>query len=75
MTEIPDRPDEDRLGPDSPWADLRPMIAYLAVVGVVLTLAARNGYSWAYVLGLVLTLVWVLGFVLSHERRERWFRW
>ncbi|MDQ3895410.1 MAG: hypothetical protein M3292_12265 [Actinomycetota bacterium] len=51
------------------------MIAYLAVVGVVLTLAARNGSSWAYVLGLVLTLVWVLGFVLSHERRERWFRW
>lgn len=75
MAQITDHPEEDRLGPDRLWADLRPMIVYLAVVGAVFTLAARKDYTWAYVLGLVLTVVWVLGFVVSRDRPERWFRW
>jgi hypothetical protein len=75
MTEVPDHHGEDPLGPDRPWADLRPMIVYLAVVGAVFTLAARKDYTWAYVLGFVLTVVWVVGFVVSRDRPERWFRW
>lgn len=68
-------PEADPLGPDTRWADLSPMIAYLLVTGLVLTLATWRGLAWAYVLGLVLTAVWVLGFVVVRKRPERWFRW
>jgi hypothetical protein len=75
MTEITEQPGEDRLGPDRQWADLRPMILYLCVVGAVWTLAARKDYSWAYVLGLVLTALWVTGFIVARNRPTRWFIW
>jgi hypothetical protein len=51
------------------------MIVCLAVVGAVFTLAVGKDYTWAYVLGFVLTVVWVVGFVVSRDRPERWFRW
>jgi cell division protein FtsW (lipid II flippase) len=65
----------DPLGPDVQWADLAPMIAYLIVTGLVLTLATWKNLAWAYIVGLVLTAIWVLGFVVARNRPERWFRW
>lgn len=65
----------DPLGPDVQWANLSPMIAYLIVTGLVLTLATWKNLAWAYITGLVLTAIWVLGFVVVRNRPERWFRW
>jgi cell division protein FtsW (lipid II flippase) len=65
----------DPLGPDVRWANLAPMIAYLVVVGLVLTLATWKNLAWAYITGLLLTAVWVAGFVVDRNRPERWFRW
>jgi hypothetical protein len=65
----------DPLGPEESWADFRPMILYLMVTGAVLTVAAKTDDAWAYVVGLVLTAGWVLGFVVSRNRPERWFIW
>jgi hypothetical protein len=65
----------DPLGPDVPWANLAPMIAYLLAVGGLLALATWQDWTWAYILGLVLTVVWVAGFVAVKDRRERWFVW
>jgi hypothetical protein len=75
MSEITERPGDDRLGPDERWADLRPMIVYLALVGAVWTLAARRDQGWAFVLGLVLTAVWVAGFYVARNKPSRWFIW
>ncbi len=75
-TELYEPPEVDPLGPDVQWANLAPMCFYLATTGAVLTLAARRHWTWAYVLGLVLTVVWVLGFVVVRNRRDRrWFYW
>lgn len=65
----------DPLGPDERWADFSPMIAYLVITGLVLTLATWRNLAWAYVVGLLLTVIWVLGFVVVRDRPERWFRW
>ena len=65
----------DPLGPDVQWANLAPMIGYLVVVGLVLTLATWKNLPWAYILGLSLTVVWLLGFAVDRNRRERWFIW
>ena len=65
----------DPLGPDVQWANLSPMIAYLIVTGLVLTLAVWKNLAWAYIVGLALTAIWVLGFVVDRNRPERWFRW
>jgi hypothetical protein len=65
----------DRLGPEQSWADFRPMIAYLAAVGAILTLAAREGWTWAYIAGLLGTAIWVAGFVVARRKPERWFMW
>jgi hypothetical protein len=65
----------DPLGPDVQWANLTPMIVYLVVTGLVLTLATWKNLAWAYIVGLLLTVVWVAGFVVDRDRRERWFRW
>lgn len=65
----------DPLGPDVQWANLSPMIAYMIVTGLVLTLATWKNLGWAYITGLVLTAIWVLGFVVDRNRPERWFRW
>ena len=76
MSAQAETPEElDRLGPEQSWADFRPMIVYLAAIGGILTLAARKDWTWAYVVGLVGALVWVLGFYVSRGRRERWFIW
>ncbi|MGN6403149.1 hypothetical protein [Sinomonas sp.] len=68
-------PEADPLGPDVQWANLSPMIAYLLVTGLVLTLAVWKNLAWAYILGLLLTVVWVAGFVVDRNRPQRWFRW
>ena len=65
----------DRLGRDEAWADFRPMIAYLAAVGGILTLAAFEGWTWAYIVGLLGTAIWVGGFVVARRKPERWFIW
>jgi hypothetical protein len=65
----------DPLGPDVQWANLAPMIGYLVVVGLVLTLATWKNLAWAYILGLSLTVVWLAGFAVDRNRRERWFFW
>jgi hypothetical protein len=65
----------DPLGPDVRWAHLEPMVLFMAVVGAIFTLAVWQDWGWAYALGLVLTGVWVGGFVVTRDRRERWFRW
>jgi hypothetical protein len=65
----------DRLGPEESWADFRPMIAYLAVVGGIFTLAVSEGWIWAYIVGLVGTAIWVAGFVVARGKPERWFIW
>ena len=65
----------DPLGPDVRWANQTPMIAYLVVAGLMLTLATWKNLTWAYIIGLVLTVIWVAGFVVVKDRRERWFRW
>lgn len=67
--------DSDPLGPDDRWAHLEPMIAYMLFTGGVLTLAVWQTWAWAYMVGLALTLGWVLGFVLVRDRPERWYRW
>jgi hypothetical protein len=68
-------PAADPLGPDVQWANLTPMIVYLVVTGLVLTLATWKNLAWAYIVGLLLTIVWVAGFVVDRDRRERWFGW
>lgn len=68
-------PDVDPLGPDVQWANLSAMIVYLAAVGLLLTLATWRNLAWAYIVGLLLTVTWVAGFVVDKDRRERWFRW
>ena len=65
----------DPLGPDVQWANLSAMIVYLVVTGLVLTLATWKNLAWAYIVGLLLTVVWVAGFVVDRNRPERWFRW
>jgi hypothetical protein len=50
------------------------MIAYLAVTGLVLTLATWKNLAWACITGLVLTAIWVVGSVVVRNRPERWFR-
>ena len=65
----------DPLGPDERWADQSPMIAYLVITGLVLTLATWRNLAWAYIVGLLLTVIWLLGFVVARDRPERWFRW
>jgi len=65
----------DPLGPDVRWANLSPMIAYLVVTGLVLTLATWKNLTWAYIVGLLLTVIWIAGFAVDSGRRERWFRW
>jgi hypothetical protein len=65
----------DPLGPDEPWANLAPMIAYLLAVGGLLTLATWKNWAWAFILGLVLTAAWLGGFLLVKDKRERWIRW
>lgn len=68
-------PNADPLGPDVQWANLWAMIGYLVVVGLLLTLATWRNLVWAYIVGLVLTVAWVAGFVVVKDRRERWLRW
>ncbi len=65
----------DPLGPDVRWANLAPMIAYLVAVGGLLTLATWKNLGWAYILGLLLTVLWIIGFVVVNDRPERWLRW
>jgi hypothetical protein len=65
----------DPLGSDARWANLTPMIVYLVVTGLVLTLATWKDLAWAYVVGLLLTVIWIAGFVVSKGRPQRWFGW
>lgn len=55
-------------------SSLWPLVGMLAVGGLVLTLALRTDTDWLYVLGLALTIVWVVGFVLARGE-ARWYRW
>ena len=71
----PEAPNADPLGADVRWANETPMIVFLVVTGLVLTLATWRNLAWAYVVGLLLTVIWVLGFVVARDRTERWFRW
>lgn len=73
--DAPGSADIDPLGPDVRWANQTPMIAYLVVVGLVLTLGTWKNLAWAYLIGLVLTVIWIAGFVVVKDRSERWFRW
>ncbi len=75
MTEEIKPKEVDPLGPDVRWGNLAPMIAYLLAVGGLLTLATWQNWAWAYILGLVLTVAWLGGFLLVKDRRERWLRW
>ena len=73
---MPDHiPEVDPLGPKEHWGDLTPMILFLMVAGGILTLAAGKDWAWAYIVGLILTAVWVAGFVVVRNRPERWFKW
>jgi hypothetical protein len=69
------RDELDPLGPEQSWADFRPMIAYLAAVGGILTLAALKDWTWAYIVGLIGTAIWVVGFLVARGKPERWFIW
>jgi hypothetical protein len=71
----PEATEADPLGPDVRWANESPMIGYLVVTGLLLTLATWRNLAWAYVVGLLLTVIWVLGFVVVRNRPQRWFRW
>ena len=75
MDESAQAPGSDPLGPDVRWANQAPMIVYLVVTGLVLTLATWRDLAWAYIVGLLLTAIWILGFVVVRDRTERWFRW
>jgi len=76
MSELDPVTEVDPLGPEQHWANLMPMIAYLAAVGVLLSIAAWQDWGWAFTLGLVLTAVWIVGFIVSKDRLDaRWFRW
>ena len=55
-------------------SSLWPLIAAWALSGLVLTLALKTGEGWLYILGLALTAVWTLGFVVARGD-ARWFRW
>jgi amino acid transporter len=72
---VPEKEAEvDPLGPWRQWADLTPMILYLLVTGAIFTLAVWQGFGWAYILGLALTVIWLLGFVVPRGE-ARWFAW
>ena len=76
MSELDPVIEVDPLGPEQHWANLMPMIAYLAAVGVLFSIAAWQDWGLAFTLGLVLTAVWVVGFIVSKDRPSaRWFRW
>jgi hypothetical protein len=75
MTEVPPNTEVDPLGPDRSWARLEPMIAFMLAAGGILSLAAWKNWTWSWIVGLVLTVVWVGGFVVARNRPERWFRW
>jgi lysylphosphatidylglycerol synthetase-like protein (DUF2156 family) len=68
-------PGGDPLGPETRWSNQTAMIIYLVVTGLVLTLATWRDLAWAYIVGLLLTAIWILGFVVVRDRTERWFRW
>jgi hypothetical protein len=65
----------DPLGPEARWANQTAMIIFLVVTGLILTLATWRDLAWAYIVGLLLTAIWVLGFVVARDRSERWFLW
>jgi hypothetical protein len=67
--------EEDPLGPDRDWADLTPVIAHLLIAGTVLSFAAAENWAWAYIVGLVLMVIWVAGFVTASGTPRRWYRW
>src|ERR687883_505026 len=69
MAEETQHDEVDPLGPDVRWASLLPVIVYMLAVGGLLTLATWQDWSWAYVLGLVLTAGWVAGFVVAKNTR------
>ncbi len=64
----------DPLGPWRRWGDLTPMILYMLVIGAAFTLAVWKGYGWAYIIGLALTVIWLVGFLVP-RREARWFAW
>jgi hypothetical protein len=75
MTEVSQPTEVDPLGPDRKWASLEPMIVFMVATGGILSLAAWKNWTWAWIVGLVLTAVWALGFLVARNRPERWFRW
>jgi hypothetical protein len=74
-SETPKPVEVDPLGPDRLWADLRPMVGFLCATGAVLTLATRKNWTWAYILGLLMTAAWVAGFIVSRNKPQRWYSW
>lgn len=52
---------DDPLSVVTEWRSLGPMILLLAVAGTLLSLAAADNWTWAFVLGFVLVALWVGG--------------
>jgi hypothetical protein len=62
---------DDPLGAVQEWGNLAPMIGFLAVAGALLSLAAANDWTWAFVVGFVMVAVWVLS-LLARGHPSRW---
>jgi hypothetical protein len=65
---------EDPRGSVTEWVSLAPMVGFLAVTGAVLSLAAANNWTWAFVVGFVMAAAWLAG-LLAHGRAWRWLPW
>lgn len=66
---------DDPLSSVEHWGNLTPMIGFLVVAGVILSVAAASGTGWLFVLGFVLILVWIGGFSPLATRHGGWMRW
>ncbi len=67
---------EDPLGPIQRWANLAPMIAYLALTATVLTLAENWNVTALFIIGFAMLAAWATGFIVAAGRPAcRWYRW
>ncbi len=66
--------EEDPLATVQHWGNLAPLVLHLMVTGAFFTLAEANDYTWAFVVGFVLSGLWVAGFFLA-PRDRRWYAW
>lgn len=61
---------DSQIGTSNLWA---PILAW-CVDALILTLAVRADSAALYIVGVLLTIVWVIGFAY-HRPNARWFSW